>query len=161
MTKCFCYVKDNDTHRFRKCKSNAKFVIEGHNYCYIHTKQLFNKHAVVIQKLWRSYRTRTKINNLYINLPTELQQQVLQHLTANANFNIKYDKQFVPLINAILSNKYKRDNIARVNIRRLYNKYYDILDEYNLYICDKTINSRYYYSMNYNHLLHTIWNSQY
>ena len=152
MTKCFAYVKDNDTHRFRKCKYSSHFNIEGRNYCIIHTKLLFNKCAITIQKLWRSYRTRTKINNLYINLPTELQQQVLQHLTANTIFNNKYDKNFVPLINTFLKNKYKNGSVHRNKIVKLFNKYYDILDKDN--VSTWYTDSRHKY--NYNHYLNQL-----
>ena len=145
--KCFILVTDRETRKKRKCKCKPLFNIDGHRYCNIHARIIYNHSVIIIQKIWRSYRTNLKLKNLYFNLPTELQQKVLYYLTVNTIFSHNYDKNFVPLINTIILNKHRFNisnnnsnfNISRQNILKLVDKYKDILYDFNYHNIKKSL----------------------
>ena len=83
MTRCQCEVYDiiEDTHR--NCKKIAKFTIylnKQVNYCQLHASKHYQCYCIIIQKHYKSYRTRQKIASLFINLPLDLQRKVLFHI---------------------------------------------------------------------------------
>lgn len=79
MTKCQCEVYDIHEDAYRCCKNNAKFIFKL-NYCQLHASKYYQCYCIIIQKYWKSYRTRWKIKSLFINLPTDLQRKVLFHI---------------------------------------------------------------------------------
>jgi hypothetical protein len=72
----------------------------GKNVCKFHFNYYASKSAIIIQKIYRGYKARKYINNIYIRLPYDVQKIV--------NFYIREDhyiKKYNSLINNIVSKK--------------------------------------------------------
>ena len=113
LKKCCESVFDITTKRIRKCKLNRHF----HEYCYIHVNVLFKKCATNIQKNWRGFYCRKKLNNLFYNLPQDLQCHVMKYVRKDHYL----EKKWIPSI---------------INVYKKRICYYDSLDQglRNLYI---------------------------
>lgn len=74
--KCCATVFDITTKRNRKCKLHKHF----RDYCYIHSRKLYENVAITIQRIWRGYKKRTKLKTLFYNLPEEIQFEVLNYV---------------------------------------------------------------------------------
>lgn len=57
----------------KKCKCKSLY----YNFCHVHFKKYCSKFIINIQSTWRSYLTRKRIKNLFIDLPNELQKLVI------------------------------------------------------------------------------------
>ena len=77
--RCSCFAITTS----KNCKKNYSFIIGGKKYCTIHTKIMFNKYAILIQKIWKGYRTRCLMKNIYTKLPDELQRKIIFHVREN------------------------------------------------------------------------------
>lgn len=83
MTRCQCKVYDLKEDKYRSCKNSKKFttyINDSINYCQIHANVYIQHYAIIIQKYYKSYRTRHKIFSLFINLPEDLQRKVLYYI---------------------------------------------------------------------------------
>lgn len=80
MSMCQSYVFDSFTKRKRKCKNKKTNKTTLGNFCFVHLKQLFSKQAIIIQKMWRKFRSNKKINILFKPLPREIQLKVLFYM---------------------------------------------------------------------------------
>jgi len=112
MTRCSCKVFDNITHRQRKCKNTASTSL-GYNMCSLHTKIVFGKCAIVIQKIFRGNRARNKLN-IYKNLPFDLWDRVLFWSRYNINVK-KYSKSCYKIYN-----KKYNDELIRLRNNDMY-----------------------------------------
>ena len=149
----------------RKCKKNFKFIINGRKMCHIHADIEYRKNAIYIQKCWRSYRSRSRINKIYILLPEELQKKVIFYI--RENYLIK--KHHHDIIYKILENKIEKDwfnidnnyyafqnNIQNLlNIFYLFNKYFDIASPDTITLLYKYIRGISYYEQ-YNFVIQFI-----
>ena len=117
------------------CKKNKNpiYNLNKVNYCTNHSKLLANKFVIKIQKIYRGYRRRKYLKNIFNKLPRELQQHIL-------NFNNQKIKHICASINTyILSKTYKIKSLKNiedneitldelVNIVTLLSKYYYFLE---------------------------------
>ena len=96
--KCRCeiYVIDNETKRKRKCKNNFKFDFLDKKICYIHFHCLYIKKIIKIQKVFRLYILRKKIN-YFKQLPTDLQHKIITYTKYNFN-EIKRNEKISEII---------------------------------------------------------------
>lgn len=96
---------DSNTKRYRNCK-NKKF--ENFCYCAYHSKKIFNKYVIKIQKIYKGYYIRKKLK-IYYNLPRDLQRKIIWHINTNL-----YVKQFNSSISKIIYKRYKTfyDNLT-------------------------------------------------
>ena len=95
--RCVSYVLDKTTKRFRKCKISRYF----RDHCYIHCQKRFGKSAETIQRVWKGYCTRKKLNNLFYNLPTDIQGCVLKYIRMDHNI----EKKWIPSVKKVLINR--------------------------------------------------------
>jgi len=77
--KCDCHVIDLTTGRKRKCKLRTKFTFDK-TYCYIHAKQIFTMHVLIIQKYFRRFRVMQKLKKIFYPLPRDLQRKILFYI---------------------------------------------------------------------------------
>lgn len=83
MPRCQCEVYDINKDIYRNCKNSEKFIIylnKPIKYCHRHAIIHIQKYCIIIQKHYKSHRTRNKINSLFINLPQDLQRKVLFYI---------------------------------------------------------------------------------
>ena len=76
--RCEISIIDNSTKKKRKCKNIFKFDIFNKKCCTIHANNLYNKYIIKIQKVFRAYKLRKKINYL-ISLPIDLQHKIITY----------------------------------------------------------------------------------
>jgi hypothetical protein len=117
------------------CKKNKSplFNLNKLNYCTNHTKLLVNKFVILIQKIYRGYRRRKYLKNIFNRLPRELQQHIL-------NFNNQNVKKLYASVNSyILKKTYKIKSLSHIedneitldeliNIITSISKYYYFLE---------------------------------
>lgn len=96
-TRCSAFVIDNTTKRTRKCKLHRHF----RGVCYIHVREIYRDSAVIIQKMWRGFQKRTKLKNLYYELPKELQMNVMRYVREDHYI----EKKWIPSICRIYQNR--------------------------------------------------------
>lgn len=96
-TPCSKFVIDNITKRTRKCKLRCHF----REVCYIHAQQIYKDSAIIIQKIWRGFQKRTKLKNLYYDLPKELQMNVMRYVREDHYI----EKKWVPSVRKIYKNR--------------------------------------------------------
>lgn len=83
MPRCQCEVYDIHEDTYRNCKNSQKFIIylnKPIKYCHRHANIHIKKYCIIIQKHYKSYRTRNKIKSLFINLPKDLQRKILFYI---------------------------------------------------------------------------------
>ena len=140
-----------------KCKNNKNlYLYKNKYYCINHSKLFFNNYVIIIQKIYKGYRTRKKLKNLYYNLPSDIQNIIIYYI----NLPIYYRKYYNSLGKLIYNNTnkfvmYKHYN-EKINIDyiiksyKLYNKYNCILNINNLKIL-------FTYAEEIKHILHNIF----
>lgn len=75
---CEISIIDNITKRRRKCKNIFKFDILGKKCCTIHVNSLYLKNIIKIQKVFRAYKLRKKLN-YFKELPIDLQHKIITY----------------------------------------------------------------------------------
>lgn len=157
MARCQCYT----TNKY-VCKLKSHFDILEKRYCFTHAKKRFDNIVVLIQKQYRGFRIRNKINRLFIHLPLEIQKIILGYIKEPYYIN-KYNKS----IQKILSNRVKKIKIINnlpVFVEKEFNLYFihleyytKFIDLYNLYVKYHSItNQRHDHELN--QLVDIIWN---
>ena len=89
-------------------------MINNKYYCRIHFNYNFVKFIIIIQKYWRAYYCRRKVNNIYKKLPYDLQQNILWYMKKHY-----YYINLTQSINKIL--KKRTEELHR--IARLHSRY--------------------------------------
>lgn len=115
-TKCSAF-----TNNKKRCKNKFKFVIENHKFCTQHTNINYKIKVIKIQKVWRSYRKRIFIDNVFKNLPNDLQKKILFYVRENHLIK-KYHHN---IIKNILSKKFTENDIMYLDF---YNGNLDIIN---------------------------------
>ena len=87
--KCEIVIDNKKLLKNFLCKNHAKFFINSKNICITHSKLLYNKYAIYIQKVYRRYKCNKYLNNIYKKLPEDL--QIL--IKYNINKNLYIDKE--------------------------------------------------------------------
>ena len=120
------------------CKKN----VFSKNYCINHYKKIFLKHVFIIQKFYKGYIVRKKINNIYKKLPEDLQIHIKKFI--NNDLYIKKEHRIIKntifkYSKKIIFETYNRDiqinndfNIISIKqltyLFNLYIKYYNIIN---------------------------------
>mgnify|MGYP002010524997 CR=1 FL=1 len=110
----------------RRCK-HTRTNLQIQNLCCIHSKLLYNKYVIYIQKMYRGYKCRKKLKNIYNKLPDDVQRIILSKI--NRDHHIKKYKN---TIKKILHKK-----TDKFNNYHKYNELFtidDIIKYYKLYI---------------------------
>lgn len=153
--KCKCQNITNN----KICKNKMKnpFYINNKPICKFHYSYYYEKYVLIIQKHYKSYKQRKIINNIYKNLPCDIQNKILYYVNEDYYYK-KYlktitnivEKKIINVINFIqdkldiiiheIANPLKmfeiynyfnnHDNITNIyKILGLYEKYYHILED--------------------------------
>ena len=145
--RCSEYVLDKTTKRIRKCK-NKKCCNE---LCTIHYKKLINKNALLIQSVFRGNKIRSKLNNILVKLPDDIQRIIIKNVREDY-YNTKKNN----IIDKIINNRVlKLLNTGNdVNNRKSsyfleINKICRLLNKYSSIIKDETIVNLFYLTKMY------------
>lgn len=113
--RCQCKTAKNLT-----CKKNAIFInaLTINRYCKMHFKLHYIKYIVLIQKIYRGYKSRRLLTNIYYKLPEDIQLIVDYYI----NIELHY-KKYINHVNKIIVNK--------------KNNFYNVFDIFDFYIVDK------------------------
>lgn len=60
------------------CKHNYKFIYGNKCLCSIHANMQLKKYIIILQKIWRGYKMRCYLNNIYYKLPYDLQYKIME-----------------------------------------------------------------------------------
>jgi len=123
--RCCHDVFDITTKRTRKCKLHKHF----RNYCYIHSTLIFYNTAEIIQKFWRGFYARKKLNNLFYNLPRELQFHVMKYVREDHYI----EKKWIPSVVKIYKNRLSINKYIEKNLDLSYTNYMISELEYDSY----------------------------
>ena len=96
-SRCSAFVVDKTTKRNRKCKLHCYF----RGVCYIHAQQAYRDSAIIIQKIWRGFQKRTKLENLYYKLPKELQINIMRYVREDHYI----EKKWIPSVREVYKNR--------------------------------------------------------
>jgi len=106
----------------KRCKCKSLYT----NFCYTHAKKYYLGIIIKIQSSWRSYLTRKKIKNLFINLPHELQNLVLYFMREDHRIS-QLHKSYITIYN----NKICRMNLCLSELYYHYQTIYSLnFEEY-------------------------------
>lgn len=126
--KCSC-LKYNK----KKCYKNSYLYINNHSYCLNHSLLLYNKYVLKIQRIFRGYKARKYLVNIFNKLPNELQELIIYYI----NDNLYKRKYLDTLTSIVINNTYNLHNHINsekklsidylYNCYKLYNKYIKII----------------------------------
>tara|TARA_Y100000389_G_scaffold54228_1_gene50085 strand:+ start:3112 stop:3912 length:801 start_codon:yes stop_codon:yes gene_type:complete len=140
--KCSCKVLSNNKKTFRNCKLSVYKKIKGINYCYIHAQKNFYKYATIIQRIQRGKRCREIIDNIYKQLPSDIQYIIL--------FYLKKEIYYKRYINSHAKIYLKRFDIIDTTINNIFYNIWsaelwgtppDNNKNWNMYLIDKLVKS--------------------
>jgi len=94
--RCEILITDNTTKRRRKCKNILKFDILGKKCCTIHANSLYIKYIIKIQKVFKAYKLRKKIN-YFKKLPIDLQHKIITY-SRDSFYENKRNKKITEII---------------------------------------------------------------
>ena len=127
--RCSCHA----TTTGRKCRLKSKNKYNNKIVCHVHADILFGSSALSIQKMYIGYRTRQKIKNLFLKLPTEIQKIVLWYMREPLYIKRYYSKLSNILVNKTTYITLYENNINyyenMVNSYVLYTKYIKIISQ--------------------------------
>ena len=98
--RCEISIIDNSTKRRRKCKNIFKFDIFDKKCCTIHANSLYIKYIIKIQKVFKAYKLRKKINYLTV-LPIDLQHKIITYSRDSFYENKRNEKIAEIILNKI------------------------------------------------------------
>ena len=115
-----CCVYTNNSNCKLLCKRKFKFIINNKKYCGQHLSLFYKKEILKIQSIYRGYKSRKLINNIYLRLPCDLQRKII--FKVRENFLIK--KHHYDVISKTIYNKFNLINIFP-NLENIYNMLLD------------------------------------
>ena len=90
------------------------FLLHNKNYCINHSKLYYNNCIIKIQKIYRGYKLRKYLNNIFFKLPRDIQIHII-------NFNKINHKKYTEFIKKnIYKNNYKINNFSNINKYEIY-----------------------------------------
>tara|TARA_A100001011_G_C14294305_1_gene837686 strand:+ start:1244 stop:1912 length:669 start_codon:yes stop_codon:yes gene_type:complete len=95
MARCSCLTKHN-----KICRLSSIFNINSNRYCSIHAKLLFNYHTILIQKNYRRFRVRKKVDTIIKRVPDDVRDIILFYMREEL-----YNKRYNESIEKIIINK--------------------------------------------------------
>jgi hypothetical protein len=132
-TKNICCYKGKN----RNCRKYKMFCINNNPLCYNHCFLLYNKFVLTIQRMYKGYKCRRYLKNIFYNLPRDVQLIILDKINKNYNI-IKYNNT---INNIIIKKTQSLHNYVDINNQnklslnyvtscyRLYFKYHTIIDK--------------------------------
>lgn len=73
--RCEAYTLAN-----RVCKHNYKFIYGNKCLCTMHANMQLKKYIILLQKIWRGYKMRSYLKNIYYMLPDDLQYKIMEFI---------------------------------------------------------------------------------
>ena len=151
-------------NKSRCCKANVylKYLnFMNKNYCYMHFQKTYNSFIIKIQKIFRGFKIRKKLNNIYKKLPEDIQNLIISYIRRDINkqyllaVNRVINKKILfidDLFTSLLPNYIYNENINNIiinkliNIYNLFNKNYTYFDLslYYLYFIKLYIFAKYF-----------------
>ena len=124
--RCSCFASTTGL----KCRLKTQNKYCNKYICHIHAIILFTNSVLYIQKIYIGNKTRRKLKNIFVKLPTDLQNMVLWHMRRPL-----YIKRYHKVISNILDAKINQyifiTNITLVE--NSYDYYRNISNIYTLY----------------------------
>lgn len=141
--RCIEFVRDRETKRIRKCSKCYYRIIGQQKLCWKHYNKQYNQYIIMIQKIYRGYKSRKIIKNIFIKLPIDIQNKII-----NYNRTDIYHKKYYNVIYKLIKKRYiicynyfnepykllyysdfQFMNIFHIiyNTYYLYNKYFDLV----------------------------------
>ena len=126
------------------------FLLCKNFYCSNHAKICYSPQIVIIQKIYRGYKVRRILNNIYFKLPRDLQAHILSFNTIKTNMSNKKDYLEIASIIALATHKINDFHNLSTNKITLHeiNNILEILIKYKAYISNKWFNYYKYYFNN-------------
>jgi len=121
------------------CNKKSDLNINRNYICYNHAKLKYNKYVIYIQKIYKGYYYRKKINTLYKNLPIDIQRRVKFYMNEGI-----YYKRYCNILNKIILKK-TINTIEYIGINNI--------KDVKKYITLKYIYNTYKYYLKYNEIL--------
>ena len=151
--RCNEYVKDKETRRQRKCSKCYYRILNNKKMCWIHYNKQYNKYILFIQKIYRGYRCRKVIKNIFIKLPIDIQYKII-----NYNRTDYYYKKYCNLIYRLIHKRYiitlTTNNLNILHYNLLVNSDSEFINNFDninntYYLYDKYFDIIYNKSTNY------------
>ena len=126
------------------------FLLCKNFYCSNHAKICYSPQIIIIQKIYRAYKVRRILNNIYFKLPRDLQAHILSFNTIKTNMSNKKDYLEIAGIIALATHKINDFHNLSANKITLHeiNNILEILIKYKAYISNKWFNYYKYYFNN-------------
>ena len=141
-----CQCRNITNNKICLHKSKNLFIINNKRYCNFHMNYYMYKYATKIQSLYRGYKKRKYLNNIYIKLPDDIQNHILYFITKDfyiEKLNNKLDLLVTNKINNYIvdfNNKLNIDkNVPFSLLNYLVHNEKNILHIYKLFIKYKSI----------------------
>ena len=99
-----CQCKNITNNLICKNKFYKFNILNNKKFCTFHYKYYSNYYATIIQKIYRSYKCRKIINNIYIKLPNDLQNKIINYIREKYYYQ-KYLKKLDTLVSKKLINE--------------------------------------------------------
>lgn len=120
--RCSEIVLDKTTKRTRRCKLHCHF----RGICYIHAQSLYKNSATTIQRIWRGFQKRSKLNILFYNLPKELQMNVMRYVREDHCI----EKKWIPSVRKIYKNRLCEYHTIKKNLKIQFSAFEMDIGEY-------------------------------
>ena len=144
-----CQCKNITNEKICLNKSKNLFIVNNKKYCIFHMKYYHNNYVITIQSVYRGYKKRKYLNNIYNKLPYDLQNHILYFIRKDfyiEKLNNKLDLIVKNKINNYILNFNNKSNIditlpfslltylsnnqkEVIHIYKLFVKYQSILTE--------------------------------
>lgn len=126
------------------------FLLCKNFYCSNHAKICYSPQIVIIQKIYRGYKVRRILNNIYFKLPRDLQAHILSFNAIKTNISNK--KEYLEIANIIALATHKINDFHNLSANKItlheINNILEILIKYKAYISNKWFNYYKYYFNN-------------
>lgn len=73
--RCEAYTLHN-----KVCKHKYKFIYDNKCLCSMHANIQLKKYIILLQKIWRGYKMRCYLKNIYFMLPDDLQYKIMEFI---------------------------------------------------------------------------------
>ena len=133
-----------------KCKNKIIVNIKNKYVCLYHFNLYYKKHILKIQQIYRGYKVRNKLNNIYYKLPKDIQNIILYYI----NLPIYYRNYYKTLNKIIYKKTHLIFNNNKVDINYII-KSYNLFNKYNSIL---NLNILKYYYVRANDILYQLNN---
>ena len=122
----------------RRCKHKTRniYLLQEKYSCFTHANIYAGYYATIIQKIYRSYRKRKFIKNVYIDLPEEIQDKII--------FYVKQDHHYKKYKDILFNILYRKISIYNTNLV-YHSVYYNSSYLAHIYKNSKSLENLFYY----------------